>query len=398
MNRRENSEESVTRRLSLSGIREAKRRHSAVTGCRPRDLGGEMVQKVKAHCSKYNKWYVLEVNGTEVVNFVDISEEMAKGLETERKETSFRVSPKLLPCDVCGSRKAGTCSHIERLGKCRASYNYQCLFCDQLKISRSKATGRFTKWAGTNLIPGAATDRFGNAQGSQYDLAQDGGFKGFKLVILCLYHGENILPGLRKYPIPALERKGFNVLLLEEASPWKLEQELREACQLWVISDTKRHLNQEHLNVIMDFYNRGGNLYLFGDNEPYYADANYLAEVFLGTSLSGNKPGRHVIGIKTSQSSPGILGGHLISTGIVNFYEGSTISEVKTTSLVKPLVTSSENTTVTGMMDEGGHRILIDGGFTRLFYKWDTAGTDRFIVNAAAWLADGSAGSEVSFT
>ncbi|MDB4961201.1 MAG: hypothetical protein JWP01_1200 [Myxococcales bacterium] len=32
--------------------------------------------------------------------------------------------------------------------------------------------------------------------------------------------------------------------------------------------------------------------------------------------------------------------------------------------------------------------LLIKGGFTRLSYKWDTAGTGRYIKNAAAWLAN----------
>ena len=35
-----------------------------------------------------------------------------------------------------------------------------------------------------------------------------------------------------------------------------------------------------------------------------------------------------------------------------------------------------------------GRRALVDGGFTRLYHKWDSAGTDRYVVNAAAWLAN----------
>jgi len=33
-----------------------------------------------------------------------------------------------------------------------------------------------------------------------------------------------------------------------------------------------------------------------------------------------------------------------------------------------------------------GKRAVIDGGFTRLFCKWDSAGTSRFVKNVAAWL------------
>ena len=35
-----------------------------------------------------------------------------------------------------------------------------------------------------------------------------------------------------------------------------------------------------------------------------------------------------------------------------------------------------------------GKRAILDGGFTRLYYKWDTAGTGRYVKNAASWLVN----------
>lgn len=49
-------------------------------------------------------------------------------------------------------------------------------------------------------------------------------------------------------------------------------------------------------------------------------------------------------------------------------------------------------------MDDGHRRLLTAGGFTCLLHKWDTAGTDRFVVNCAAWLASGAADGERRFT
>ena len=87
---------------------------------------------------------------------------------------------------------------------------------------------------------------------------------------------------------------------------------LNNACQFWLISDDMRHLTAEHLEIIVDFFNGGRGIYIWGDNQPYYADANYVAEALFGTTMSG---------------------------------------------------------------------------FTRLFINWDTAGTARYVSNAAAWLA-----------
>ena len=69
-------------------------------------------------------------------------------------------------------------------------------------------------------------------------------------------------------------------------------------------------------------------------------------------------------------------------------YEGITIAEVETNDSIRSLVYGSNGKVVSAYYDEDGRRAIIDGGFTRLYYKWDSAGTDRYIVNAAAWLVN----------
>jgi hypothetical protein len=49
-------------------------------------------------------------------------------------------------------------------------------------------------------------------------------------------------------------------------------------------------------------------------------------------------------------------------------------------------VYGSNGRVVTAYYDHDGRRAIVDGGFTRLWYKWGSAGTDRYIINAAAWL------------
>ncbi len=365
---------------------------------------------IKARCAKHDKWFALELDSVggklQVVNFVGMTKEESQRIQTEVPGTSFRIAPTLRCCCKCGTDKVGTCSHTQKLtagGKsmCEVPYSYQCLFCEHLRISSAKVNAdRFTEWVGISNIPGATKDRFGNPQGSQFDLAKDGGFKGSKIVFLCFCHDSNVLPGV-KQPIAALAKKGFEVDLLTSVTPGDLKEKLRKACQLWVMSDSTGHLNAAHLAVIREYYERGGGLYIMGDNDPYYVDANMITSALVGTKMSGNTLGDKVIGVQSAQGRPGIIDGHPITTGIVNLYEGITIATVKTDGRkVKPLVMSSDRNVVTAYVDDGKHRMLIDGGFTRLYHKWNTAGTDRFVVNCAAWLAsecDGE-GAEQKFT
>ena len=53
-----------------------------------------------------------------------------------------------------------------------------------------------------------------------------------------------------------------------------------------------------------------------------------------------------------------------------------------------PIVYGSAGNLVTAAFEKDGKRLIVDGGYTRLSYKWDTAGTGRYVMNAAAWLAN----------
>ena len=53
-----------------------------------------------------------------------------------------------------------------------------------------------------------------------------------------------------------------------------------------------------------------------------------------------------------------------------------------------PLIWGSAGNLVASFYDKQGKRAILDGGFTRLYIKWDSAGTGRYITNAAAWLAN----------
>jgi hypothetical protein len=227
-------------------------------------------------------------------------------------------------------------------------------------------------------------DDFGNVEGNQYDLAVDGAFEGQTIVVLQLH------PFNFEDARAALAEKGFSVYRFNGVpDPNQLKEALEKANQLWVISTNSNQFTEQHAAVIKDFYEKGKGVYLWGDNDPYNEGTNYIANYLIGASLTGTYQGDKVIALKSDSIPSGIRRDHLISTGIENFYEGGTISHVVDPNrLTTPLMWSSDGEVVAAIIDDQQHRLIIDGGFTRLYYKWNSAGTDRYVKNAAAWLAN----------
>ncbi|HEY6786376.1 MAG TPA: hypothetical protein VI365_03610 [Trebonia sp.] len=245
--------------------------------------------------------------------------------------------------------------------------------------SGATSTGPYSEWAGQSLIAGAGADQYGNASGSEYDLIEDGSIIEAKVVVL------NLCSEIKLHqPKAALERKGFTFFELRDCKG--LAERLVDAAELWIISDSRRHLTSGALDAIESFFREGRGLYIWGDNDPYFVDANLILKRLFKVAMSGNSPGGQVVSMLTSGKKSGLVPGHLVTTGLVNIFEGITIAEVPTTEVLKPLVYGSNGRVVTAYFDHDGCRAIVDGGFTRLFYKWDSAGTDRYIINAAAWL------------
>lgn len=305
-------------------------------------------------------------------------------------------------CKCCGNKFVYQCGQCKQF-VCysgEAVKNATCPHCGNV-ADVPRASGRriprtasfdspYTKWASVNDIPTASRDKFGNPQGSQYDLAQDGSFTKYNVIILNLNHYVNVVE-----PKAALERKGFVVTVLECTSGMLDRYQLKPLLdkpnsQLWIISDYSLHLSNDVISLIKDYYNSGHGIYIWSDNDPHYVDANAVLKAFYGSVyMAGNYNGDKVLGVQQTRNGPGIIGNHLISTGIVSFYEGITISHlVNYQNVLTPLVYSSDGQVVTAFEDRNGKRVLVDGGFTRLYCNWNTAGTDRFVVNCAAWLAN----------
>lgn len=258
------------------------------------------------------------------------------------------------------------------------------------RMVRDEATG-FMKAEEYEARPSA--DRWGNAQGNQHDLAVDGAFKGQTVAVLHLYVDSTFDFSL---PKAALEEKGFSTYRWISAppSPEELAKSLEKSSQLWVISGSANLLTPAHVDVIKKFYDAGHGVYIWGDNEPYYTDANIVAKALLGETaqMKGDLMGDKTVGMLGYPStSSGIKPNHLLSTGLENIYEGITIATIDANYAaagLEPLIYGSAGNLVAAYYDRNGKRAILDGGFTRLYMKWDTAGTARYVKNAASWLVN----------
>jgi hypothetical protein len=257
----------------------------------------------------------------------------------------------------------------------------------------------YGKHAGkTKFAASVPRDRFGNAKGPEYDLSPDNVFNGQTVGILMLFsHGSESLS--LDSPQAALKRKGFAVRVWTALPPpAELLEGMRACCQLWIISGASTTVTAKHIEVIQELVDLGKGLFLWGDNDPYNGDATAVLAGLrqtAGTSLSGNYHADQIIAESPGSGGGGGGGGrggfsqHLVLTGIESLYEGITIAAVRgPAGVLAPLVRSSDGQTVTACYDAGGARVLVDGGFTRLYEdRWGrTAGTARFVTNAACWL------------
>lgn len=228
-------------------------------------------------------------------------------------------------------------------------------------------------------------DSYGNAAGAQYDLAVDGAFDGQTVFVLDLYRQDFSLAAA------AIKTKGFSVVRYQNVPPLEeFEKALSKSNQFWMIAscDDAVYLSKAHQMAVKKFFDAGHGVYLWGDNDPCNADADSLAQMLIDARVKGNLPGDQVVSRSDGPGKPGVVREHLLSTGVENVYEGVTVATVKPAGKMTPVIYGSAGNLVAAAFESNGKRLLVDGGFTRLSYKWDSAGTNRYIMNAAAWLAN----------
>jgi len=251
-------------------------------------------------------------------------------------------------------------------------------------------------------------DAHQNPVGPQYDLPRDGTMQEHTLVLLWFPD-----QGTYSNPVNALRAKGFRVVVhnSQSSNVRQMMVSLLSADVVWMVSGSsvEEQLFDQLLEALEKFHYRGGGIFVWADNAPYFAHANQLLSRLLpgeGVFLQGNDKGSQIMRVHSDGRSPGQLArNHLIMTGIYSLFEGVTISYLSRVGPLKVLATYNDGPGYSGKpycavadaevyrrcavpYKMGRGRVVIDGGFTKLYDDlWSkTAGTERYVKNASAWL------------
>lgn len=248
-------------------------------------------------------------------------------------------------------------------------------------------------------------DVHANPAGASFDLGRDGEFSEF--VVLMFFYFASM-----DSPKKELEKKGFKVKVAADEKSFI--DELENADIAWIISGTDPEQNKHQkrktssgenypawktatkepfAEAVLKFHKRGGGLYIWGDNDPFFEHANVILPLILKSNvqLKGNTHAAKILSLGDGKKK-GFFGPHIITTGVVSLYEGVTISYPEPLGCLRVLATSSDGNPVICyadnevLQDNTVGRVIVDTGFTKNYVDWDSAGTSRYITNAVVWL------------
>ena len=106
----------------------------------------ENTKFLKAYCDKSKQYFGLEIKEFagvwKVVNFINITADEAKVMSSEVKQATFYTHSNLQACKKCGNREVGGCFCAPKAVSCQKNmkYNFQCVYCKNMKIDYSAAS------------------------------------------------------------------------------------------------------------------------------------------------------------------------------------------------------------------------------------------------------------------
>lgn len=231
-------------------------------------------------------------------------------------------------------------------------------------------------------------DGRGNPLGDIYGLGKPGAFAGSKIYFIKQYLFDH------SKIVQALEYLGFNVFITEK---FDTKISLENFDQVWFVSDQRAMLSKSDISSIVAYWRRGGSLYILGDNDPYFYDANILLKACNLPTMSGDYyASRDVVNMTTEDTSGvGFNGSHPTLRGVVRASEGITIAhfdeqsvkDINATVLLRNTQGKISMFIVEKDAETGTGAIMASGCFTQLFPQCWSHDAARWKSNDACYLS-----------
>jgi hypothetical protein len=234
----------------------------------------------------------------------------------------------------------------------------------------------------------------GNEERVEFDLGKDGAFSDFS-VLVGAFQGA-VRGSWDANAGKALSQKGFRVTFIENELEFINQLKNGNFDVTWIISGASNTTQlkpaqiEDFKSAVLNYHRSGRGLFLMSDNDPLFVHTNWILPDIAGTRVIGNTPGDRVLGYGTGSTSGEFDADHLIFSGINYLYEGVTICYPETNGKLTHLATSTDGHPCISFMDstpEHG-RVLVETGYTKLYYRWDSAGQSRYLVNGTVYLVD----------
>jgi len=233
----------------------------------------------------------------------------------------------------------------------------------------------------------------GNEERQEYDLGKDGAFSDFFILVGCFY--SVIRDSWDTNAGKALTQKGFRVTFTTDEREFIKHLTSQTSFDVaWIISNSSTSLSlseqQDFKSAVLNFHRSGRGLFIYGDNDPFYVQPNWILPDIVDTKLVGCTDGARVLSYGNSKLPGEFDSENLIFSGINYLFEGVTICYPEEDGKLTHLATSSDGKACISFMDstpEHG-RVLVDTGFTKLYSQWDAAGQARYVVNGTVYLVD----------
>lgn len=274
---------------------------------------------------------------------------------------------------------------------------------EERELSIAKSSGFYTLCAGKHEEIDGGKDEFGNP--IEADLVEDGKCTGHSILVgnFCV---ATDAPDSFELPCKAWRKKGFTIIEVK-TEPDFIRKLPTVDIAIVISGSNQLDSPSEFLAGLKTFHKAGKGIWLWTDNAPYYQHANAMLFPMFGIIMDSSTLGDKVLSLaEKSGKDPdtGFFKRHLITTGIIKLFEGVTISypvclgqrNVPTQRNFpfypfKVLAKSTDGHPVSlyadnQFLEPNSGRILLDGGFTKLYMNWKDAGAARYIVNGVIWL------------